>query len=80
MNDYTPISCSFYDELEALATLKEMVVIEYYNETNLATNAVGRIVNLYTKQKQEFVELSSGITIRLDKLIAVNGKVPKNYC
>ena len=80
MNNYTPISCSFYDELEALATLKEMVVIEYYNDANLATNAVGRIVNLYTKQKQEFVELSNGITIRLDKLIAVNGKVAKNYC
>lgn len=31
MNNYTPISCSFYDELEALATRKERVIIEYYD-------------------------------------------------
>jgi len=80
MNDYIPISCSYYDELEAISTLKEMVVIEYFNDDNKPTTVAGRIVNLYTKQKQEFVELSNGNIIRLDKLIAVNGKVSKGYC
>lgn len=79
MNDYTPISCSFYDELEALATIKELVVIEYYADNN-PLKISGKITNLYTKQKEEFVELNNDIIIRLDKLIAVNGKVPKNFC
>ncbi len=87
MNNYTPISCSFYDELEALATRKERVVIEYYDSINdkitvppVIKTVDGFIKNLYTKSKEEFVELDNTFTIRLDKIVAVNGKVMRLYC
>lgn len=87
MNNYTPISCSFYDELEALATRKERVVIEYYDSINdkitvppVIKTVEGFIKNLFTKSKEEFVELDNTFTIRLDKIVAVNGKVMRLYC
>lgn len=72
--EYKPINCSYYDELEAIATLRKIVEVEYY-EDNLPVKIeeVG-ILNLYTKNKEEFVVLSNDLTIRLDRLIQVDGK------
>jgi Rho-binding antiterminator len=72
--DYKPINCSYYDELEAIATLKKKVRVEYFEEkTPVKVSQVG-IINLFTRNKEEFVVLSNGLTIRLDRLISVDGK------
>ncbi|MEN0005948.1 MAG: hypothetical protein AAF798_17490 [Bacteroidota bacterium] len=77
---YQPISCNFYDELEALATLRQIATINYRLGNGQTATAEGKIVNLYTKDKEEFLELDSGFTLRLDYLISVNGKVLAGYC
>ncbi len=72
--EYKPINCSYYDELEAIATLRKRVVVEYYDgDLALKLENVG-ITNLFTKEKEEFVVLTNGLTIRLDRLIQVDGK------
>lgn len=71
---YQPINCSYYDELEAIATLRKMVEVEYYdNNLPVKVNNVG-INDLFTKESEEFVVLTNGLTIRLDRLIQVDGK------
>ena len=73
-NKYTPINCSYYDELEAIATLRKSVEITYYENEAPSTLENVQIKNLYTKNKEEFVVLSNGLTLRLDYLISVDGK------
>ena len=79
-DSYRPISCNFYDELEAYATLKQIVEINFWDENGHAKTVNGKIINLYTLKKVEFLELDSSLTIRLDQLIKVGDKELKNYC
>jgi Rho-binding antiterminator len=80
MKPYSPISCSFYDELEAAATRRELVIVDFWGADNTQQQTQSFIKNLYTKSKEEFVELENNTTIRLDQIIAINGKSPVNYC
>ncbi len=75
MTDYLPINCSYYDELEAIATLKKVVTIVYCDEQGGEVNATTRITNLFTRQKEEFMVLENGIQFRLDRLVSADGKV-----
>ncbi|MEM6378746.1 MAG: hypothetical protein AAF705_11040 [Bacteroidota bacterium] len=71
---YQPINCSYYDELEAIATLRKKVEVEYYDQNKpVKVKNVG-IKTLFTKNKEEFVVLANDLTIRLDRLIQVDGK------
>jgi len=79
-SDYQPISCSFYDILEESATLKKRSIIHFYNTNWQEEQIVSRITNLFTKKKEEFMELESGKTIRLDRLISVDGKLLLKAC
>lgn len=80
MMEYTPIDCNYYDRLEAFATLRKRVRIDYLSNTGIATaleNAL--IVDFQTRNKVEFMILASGQEIRLDYLVAVEGiAVPKS--
>jgi len=78
--DYQPISCNFYDILEAAATLKKECIIKMINADNQEEQIVSRIKNLFTKEKKEFMELENGRIIRLDQLVMVDGEILKNYC
>ncbi len=80
MEQYQPINCDFYDELEALATLKRKCDIIFRSEDGGTIVIKGRIVDLFTKEKVEFMKLESGLEIRLDKLIEVDGKKAAYYC
>ena len=76
---YKTVSCHFYDELEALAVKKVLSKITYSeNENEKYIEDI--IVDFKTKNKEEFVILSNGVQIRLDKIIEINGLIPKNYC
>ena len=80
MNDkYQAVACHFYDELEALAVKKIKSEITY-KENNIQKVIEDFIVDCKTANKEEFMILSSGLKIRLDKVIKVNDKEPKNYC
>lgn len=80
MNDnYVPIACHFYDELEALAVkrVKSKIV---YSEDYIQKEIEDFIVDFKTLNKEEFMLLQSGLQIRLDKIISVNDKEPSLYC
>jgi len=76
---YTPISCDFYDELEALATRKKTCNIVFLND-GARSQIRGEIADLYTREKVEYMKTTSGLEIRLDQLIEVDGKIASNYC
>ena len=75
MTDYRPINCSYYDELEAIATLQKRVTIVYQNEQGKEVSTATRITNLFTRNKEEFMVLENGIQFRLDRLVSAHGKV-----
>lgn len=80
-NDYKPISCSFYDILEAFATKREMVNIIFVGEEQ-QTTIQGIISTFQTENKVEYLILQSDQKIRLDTLIEVDGNKLSdyNYC
>jgi putative redox protein len=71
---YQAVSCTYYDELEALATLKKTCAIAYRTEAGAEISREGRIVDFFSADKAEFLKLEDGTAIRLDHLIAVDGK------
>ncbi len=76
---YHPISCDFYDELTWCLVQKKMVAITYL-EHNTPITIQSRLRDIQTKNKAEYLILDSGLEIRLDQLLEVDGKLLKNYC
>ncbi|MBX7141753.1 MAG: hypothetical protein K1X63_11810 [Chitinophagales bacterium] len=74
MEKYIPISCSYYDELEALATLRQECEIVFTDENGKQISIKGIIKTFFIRDKVECMQLESGEEIRLDKLISVDGK------
>ncbi|MUL38578.1 hypothetical protein [Gloeocapsopsis dulcis] len=72
MDVYIPVNCDFYNQLEALATLRQESQIVYQNAKGELAKVQGRIVDVYAKHKVEFLKADSGTTIRLDRIISVN--------
>lgn len=69
-NKYKPIACHFYDELESLAVKRTKLHI-IYSEDNEQKEIEDLIVDFKTQNKEEFMILSSGLQIRLDKIVSV---------
>lgn len=78
--DYTPIHCDFYDELESISTLRRKVVVVWLHNDGRKEEVVARISNLYVRKKVEYMLLDNGIEIRLDMLVSVDGNYPASYC
>lgn len=78
-NNYKPISCNFHDELEAICVLKKKCEI-IYSDGEAEKSITGLIKDIITKKDGEFIEMDGGETIRLDKLISVNGLKLSDYC
>ena len=76
---YEPINCNFYDILEANAVLKKVVLIEYFESGNLKS-IDNRIVDLFIKDKAEYMRLENGLEIRLDTIYAVDGNILEGAC
>ena len=67
---YKTVSCQFYDELEAFAVKKTYSRILYMDNEN-EMYLEDFIVDFKTKNKEEFLILSYGLQIRLDKIINI---------
>lgn len=70
-SDYQPISCSWHDRLEALATLRAPVSIRYLDDTGTTVEVHGRIADLYARRGAEFLLTNAGTEIRLDRVESV---------
>jgi Rho-binding antiterminator len=74
MPPYRLIACSFHDELEALATLRQPCQIVYQDGDGATQNVESRIVDVYARGGADFIKLQTGVIIRADHLVSVDGK------
>ena len=70
---YKPISCVFYDYLEADATLGVVSDIEYNGSDGNSERIKAKIKDLIIKNKIEFMVLDNDQVIRLDSILKFNG-------
>lgn len=77
---YVPIDCNFYDEIEILAMRKSKSTVVYLSDKDEQTTLKGVIKNVYAKNKEEFLEMESGLVFRLDRLISLDGKIVPGAC
>ncbi|NRB48121.1 MAG: hypothetical protein HRU41_10650 [Saprospiraceae bacterium] len=77
---YQPISCNFYDHLEATATMRKRVIIQYLDSTGKQSSTLAKIKDLYVKEKVEYMVLDNDLTIRLDHILDVDGEQLAAYC
>ncbi|MEL6649326.1 MAG: Rho-binding antiterminator [Bacteroidota bacterium] len=71
---YTPIACSLYDMLEIAAMRRQYVDLEYEDiEADGEVKAVRAFIeDLWAKDGEEFMKLTNGTVIRLDRLTKVD--------
>ena len=74
MRPYQLVACTFHDELEALATLCQVCPVIYRNSDGAVQTVNSTIIDVYAKDRADFIKLDNGTVIRLDDLISVNGK------
>ncbi len=75
--DYIPIDCNYYDEL-LLAVLNRRSVEITYEVDGLTEQIQDTIIDVFTSEGAEYITTSSGLRIRLDHLISVDGKRSPN--
>lgn len=78
---YQPISCGFYDELEARATTRQPCTLTYRTQPDSPPSTYhGIIQDLFIRDKAEYLRLQDGFELRLDALVAADDKELRNYC
>lgn len=70
---YIPISCSIHDRLEAAATLRHAVTLSYAGPNGVVDVAGEIVVDVFAREGAEYLRLSSGLELRLDALLEVDG-------
>lgn len=70
---YQPIACSLHDRIEDAAVRGRFVDIAFAAEDGTAKVVNDRIVDWFSRDGAEFLTTASGLMIRLDRLISVDG-------
>lgn len=75
MNDspYVPLSCSLHDRLEAAATLRHRVLVRYHTVDGEQVEESAGITDIRTRDGAEYLVLSSGAEVRLDRIVSMDG-------
>jgi len=68
MSSYTPISCHVHDELETIATKRQLCHIHYHTPDTGQACLVDYIQDFQIYDKAEFMHTSTGQRIRLDHI------------
>ena len=76
---YSPINCEFHDVLEALATTGKPAAIRFLDERGVAQLRMATVDDLYARNGAEYLSLSSGEIVRLDRILEADGEILKNY-
>ncbi|GAA4496174.1 hypothetical protein GCM10023172_08990 [Hymenobacter ginsengisoli] len=77
--DYKPIDCGFYDELEALATRKKQVYLQYFNDLRQLCQGPATFKTFVTREHIEYALLASGEEVRLDHIIRIDDTPAPGY-
>jgi Rho-binding antiterminator len=76
---YIPVNETLFEELETLALLHKNCEIKFIHEgATLAISSV--IMSVFSLDDGYFIRTSTGLHIRLDKLISLNGKEVSYFC
>ena len=76
---YVRIACAIYDNLELLAMRgTEQTIL--YNDESAVKETRSKIVDIFTKEKSEFLRLENDMVIRLDHLISVGDLKIEGTC
>lgn len=73
MPDYVPIDCGVHDRLESLAVRQTPVAVVWRGDTGGARRATARITDMFARDAADWVTLSTGETVRADRLVTVDG-------
>ena len=76
---YIPISCAFHDQLELLATTRKPARIVFHDAENALHEQTSTLVDVYAQGHAEYLRTGSGETIRLDRLVEVDGFKLANF-
>ena len=76
---YRPVSPEFYEELEELAMAKKNCEVVFEKDGGRVV-VHGSLEHVYEEDGTSYVRMDSGLHIRLDRLIRVDGKIPPEYC
>lgn len=77
--DYQPIACGFYNELEALATRKKQVYLQYFNDLRQLCQGSTTLKTFVTRDHAEYALLASGEEVRLDHIIRVDDRAAPGF-
>ncbi|MFD1550893.1 hypothetical protein DNU06_05175 [Putridiphycobacter roseus] len=67
-DSYKSIACSYYDQLEAYATLGKKLKLVYLDENGKTANKEIQIKTFETKNQEEFLIGTDDFRLRLDKI------------
>ena len=70
---YQPISCEFHDVLESLATKARRAPVVYLGDDGTPHEVSAVIADLFGRDGIEYMTLDSGESIRLDRIVMVDG-------
>lgn len=76
---YRPVSCDFHDLLEAAATRQAKVHLEIRHTATSCSAIEARITDVLTRADGEYLVLDSGATVRLDRIVAIDGARRADY-
>lgn len=72
MSDYTPIACGVQDRLESWAVRGTEVEV-VWTDGGDERRQHARIADVYAEDGADWVRLSTGETVRADRLVSVGG-------
>lgn len=72
MDDYRPINCDFHDLLESLSMHRKPTHVRFLDDEGGIVHRSAVIVDVFSRGGAEFLSLSTGDVVRLDRLLAVD--------
>ena len=71
-DDYLPIDCSLHDRVEDLAVRRKIVRIRHEDDAGPA-ELDDSIADWFARDGVEYLRTGSGMTIRLDRVLEIDG-------
>ncbi len=79
MSSYKPISCNYHSVIEHYATKKIFCRLQYYTDINEFITVNTLITDVYTESGEEFIKISDGSFIRLDRIVRIDDEAAPGY-
>lgn len=77
---YQPISCDFHDLLEELATTRRQAQVRFLDDAGEVQHRHAIVEDVYSLAGAEYLLLSNGERVRLDRLLAVDKSRLADFC